>query len=62
MSFDDYDVDQVEILVTPSEIIVHAKTNAEQITEDADWVGAQLGQPARCEPILSPSKSTETQK
>jgi HSP20 family molecular chaperone IbpA len=40
--FDDYDVNQVEILVTPSEIIVHAKTNAEQLMEEADWVSAEF--------------------
>jgi HSP20 family molecular chaperone IbpA len=31
----DYDVNEVEIVVTPSEIIVHAKTNAEQMTDDS---------------------------
>jgi hypothetical protein len=38
--FDDYDVNHVEILVTPSEIIVHEETNAEQMTEESDWVSA----------------------
>lgn len=37
---DDYDVNEVEIVVTPSEIIVHAKTNAEQMTESSDSVSA----------------------
>jgi HSP20 family molecular chaperone IbpA len=37
---DDYDVNEVEIIVTPSEIIVHAKTKAEQMTEDSDSVSA----------------------
>jgi HSP20 family molecular chaperone IbpA len=40
--FDDCDVNQVEILVTPSEIIVHAETNGEQTTEEADWVSAEF--------------------
>jgi len=40
--FDDYDVYQVEILVTPSEIIVHAKTNPEQLTEASAWGSAEF--------------------
>jgi HSP20 family molecular chaperone IbpA len=40
--FDDCDVNQVEILVTPAEIIVHAETTGEQMTEEADWVSAEF--------------------
>jgi HSP20 family molecular chaperone IbpA len=43
---DDFDVSQVTIIVTPSEIIVHAKTEAERQEEEA---GARSGQFAATE-------------
>ena len=39
---DDFDVSQVTVLVTPSEIIVHAKTEAESKSEDADAHSAEF--------------------
>jgi HSP20 family molecular chaperone IbpA len=39
---DDFDVSQVTVIVTPSEIIVHAKTEAERQAEETEALAAQF--------------------